>query len=761
TLPDGTPTASELSLAVVDEAIFAIRSDHTPQIHSTFYDRQSNWVITTYSYPLHYYGGANKGVMPDIRKDFRDTALWEANVYTGENGLGSVKITYPDNLTTWRLTARAHTKNSEVGWTKSKSLVTKDIVARLSLPRFFTENDRLKIPTLVNNLSDANLPDIQTRLTVEGGVKLNEANEKKTQAAAGAVARENWEASVTADSPSATFVFEAQSPQDRDALQLSAPVLPLGYRFQRFQTGKISEPVIQVKTALDDNIRLSQSNVQLSITPSLASAALGAIPYLAEFPYGCVEQTLNGFLPNLLLLHTLDDLGALSPDNRQALEQIGPTVEISLKRLYSLQKYNGAWGWFSSSPEDLFLTAMVVHGLKQVNSLGYAIDKNRFKNGVEYLQSNISNTRVWDSQAYTAYVLSVVVEKDPPLLNELHVNRNELSEFGLAVSALAFYNRGKDAQANEILDLLLSRLTSISDQQSAWNASPDRRWDWYGSASETNAWGLKSLVALRGLTPEAEKIVQWLMAQRWGERWRSTRETAAVVDALRFVIQHEAKEDNLSDLEYTIMLNKEPVKKGSITKNQFTHKISLPLPLQLGGNTIELQLNRPQGYWSLEESLFRQGEIHQPEPHAEFELTRLYERAIHTRDYRGRPKILAEGFSPDDALNTGQEILITLVIQSKQDIPYMIVEDPLPSGCEIIESFLELGQSSWRPYTHYERRDQKMVFFLNSVPKGETRIEYLMRAELQGVFRANPAHAWCMYDPLYSAHSAGNRLQVK
>lgn len=761
-LPDGSPIASEVSLAVVDEAIFAIRADHTSNIHKAFYDRQSNWVLTSFSYPMKYYGGANKGVFPDLRKNFRDTALWVANLYTDANGLGSATVKFPDNLTTWRLTARGHTKNTDVGWVKGKTMVTKDIVARFSIPRFFTEGDKVQIPAMVNNLSNADLSNIQTRLSVMGGVELKGATEKVTQAAAGAVARDTWDVTVNGASPEAVFTFEARSPQDSDALQIPAPVLPLGYRFNQFQTGKFAEAKAGISLTIDDNILLNSSKVTLSLTPSLAAVALGAIPYLTDFPYGCVEQTLNGFLPNLLLRKTLEDLGASPEQDEKAAVDLIDKVNRSLDRLYAMQKYDGAWGWFTNSNSDLLLTALVVHGLYQTQQLEYSIDEDRLKNGIEYLKNALSGARVWDSQAYVTYVLSDVLPgEEPPLLNELHANRNELSDFGLAVSALAFHNRQKDKEANEILDLLMTRLANLSDRHAAWQVSPERMWTWNGSASETTAWGLKALVALRGMVPEADKIVQWLIGQRWGDHWHSTRETAAVVDALRSAIQAQTQTGDLEPLEYQVLINDKQVNEGVIAKENMIRSTPIPIKPGKGANAIQVVLNRVQGYWSLDASLFRHGEIAKPAGHAEFQLTRLFERAIHTRDYRGRPKILTEGFSPDDAQKVGQEILVTLVIQAKRDLPYMIVEDPLPSGCEIIESFLKQDEYGWAPYSHFERRDQKMVFFLDNVPKGETRIEYLMRAEVQGVFRANPAHAWCMYYPDISAHSAGNRVTVK
>ena len=48
-------------------------------------------------------------VQPTIRKNFKDTAFWQPDVVTGADGRATVKVDLPDNLTTWRATARGVT----------------------------------------------------------------------------------------------------------------------------------------------------------------------------------------------------------------------------------------------------------------------------------------------------------------------------------------------------------------------------------------------------------------------------------------------------------------------------------------------------------------------------------------------------------------------------------------------------------------------------------------------------------------------------
>src|SRR5207247_929903 len=57
----GRPVPAEVSVAVVDEAIFSLRPDATPDPHEVFYGRRPNWVTTTIAFPSLLLGGADKG----------------------------------------------------------------------------------------------------------------------------------------------------------------------------------------------------------------------------------------------------------------------------------------------------------------------------------------------------------------------------------------------------------------------------------------------------------------------------------------------------------------------------------------------------------------------------------------------------------------------------------------------------------------------------------------------------------------------------
>ena len=143
--------AAEVAVGVVDESIYSLRADGTPKAHDVFYGKRQNGVTTVVSFPTLYYGGADKNDHNEPRKDFRDVALWAPQVRTGADGRAELRVKWPDNLTTWRATARGVSDGMLVGESIGKTLVTKDVVARLAAPRGFTAGDEATLVSVVNN----------------------------------------------------------------------------------------------------------------------------------------------------------------------------------------------------------------------------------------------------------------------------------------------------------------------------------------------------------------------------------------------------------------------------------------------------------------------------------------------------------------------------------------------------------------------------------------------------------------------------------
>jgi len=97
------------------------------------------------------------------------------------------------------------------------------------------------------------------------------------------------------------------------------PVLPFGRQTKEFEGGEVGDDPnhggkAQVEFNIPENALDNTVSVEVRLAPSVAATALGALEYLTSYPYGCVEQTMNSFLPNIIVSKTLGELGIEMPE---------------------------------------------------------------------------------------------------------------------------------------------------------------------------------------------------------------------------------------------------------------------------------------------------------------------------------------------------------------------------------------------------------------------------------------------------------------
>jgi uncharacterized protein YfaS (alpha-2-macroglobulin family) len=86
----------------------------------------------------------------------------------------------------------------------------------------------------------------------------------------------------------------------------------------------------------------------ITVAPSVAGTVFDALDYLTSYPWGCTEQTMSSFLPDLIVAQAVDKLHLKSPIDRKTLNDM---VQAGLERLYSFQHDDGGWGWWPDDPE--------------------------------------------------------------------------------------------------------------------------------------------------------------------------------------------------------------------------------------------------------------------------------------------------------------------------------------------------------------------------------------------------------------------------
>ena len=133
----GRAVSASVAMGVVDEAIYALRPENAPPIHRFFYGYRHNQVQTVDMMPRPVVAGFQTVDKPkEVRQDFKDTAFWQANILTGEDGTARVTVPLPDNLTRWRATARGVALPAEVGEARAFLVTRKPLMVSTVAPRF-------------------------------------------------------------------------------------------------------------------------------------------------------------------------------------------------------------------------------------------------------------------------------------------------------------------------------------------------------------------------------------------------------------------------------------------------------------------------------------------------------------------------------------------------------------------------------------------------------------------------------------------------
>jgi len=240
---DGKPArGAELSLGVVDEAIYAIRRDTTQDPLAFFFGHEWNMVHTEDSLNFYFNGEAGKRrmrlaalrdpsrlaqlkpdrmVQPKIRKAFPDTAYWGADLVTDAAGKAMAKVEFPDSLTTWRATARGVTADTRVGGAITKTIVRKNLILRLAVPRFFVQGDEIMISALVHNYL-ATEKTVRVSLDVKG-IDVLDGGTRDVRVAPRSEARLDWRVRAQRVR-NAVITGKALTDEESDALELELPV---------------------------------------------------------------------------------------------------------------------------------------------------------------------------------------------------------------------------------------------------------------------------------------------------------------------------------------------------------------------------------------------------------------------------------------------------------------------------------------------------------------------------------------------------------
>jgi alpha-2-macroglobulin len=777
----GRPVAAEVGLGVVDASIYAVRPDDTPDPEEFFYGGQEVRVHTDFSFSAQYSGGAAQTVpqarkapeeaKPDgarsirVRRQFADTAIWRPAVATGADGTAQVRFTLPDNLTTWRATARGISTDTAVGAATHDVVSSLPLLVRLSLPRFYVEGDEAVVSAIVHNYTDT--ARSVTAHIASAGASIEGDAVRTFTLAPGGEERLDWRAKVAApfasntgsasEAGAARFTITADGgPGGQDAAEITLPVMKDG----------LAQVDVRAETlgGRDGEVRVDLSalpkdaTVTVTQAPSLAAATFDALDYLTSYPYGCAEQTMSSFLPDVAVARTLKRLGAA----RTVHADLTAWVNAGLQKLYRYQHSDGGWNWWEFDQTDGDMTAYVLWGLVQARDAGYLVDDQRILRGTEALITLLGDEREWNRRAdwmlTLAYARPESIAKAPPgkpssPLGELYQNRSKLDAFGQASLCLALAKVGGafGPEAAGVARELEAKAVVIGTT-AHWPAA-DGGYTWRSDDAGVTAHVLRAMLTADPKSTIAPAAVRWLMGNRTGKAWESTRSSAEAVFALAQYMEQSG--ELRPDYRTEIALDGTTVATTAWTPAKASDDPVRELftPERLRGHTALTIRKQGDGV------LYTTVQIAYTVPSAS---ATSGAKGISVRRYY---HVTAEDPSHADTIASGQDVEVTVEVTANANYRYAILEEPIPAGCEVAppdETYRPWGLSfeSGAGYVRQEVRDNRVVFFFSDLPKGRATFTYRLHAETPGTYRILPSVASLVYFPEIRGNSAPVRARI-
>ena len=676
-----------------------------------------------------------------VRSDFRSTMFWQPDITTDAGGHATVKVKYPDSLTTWTATARVVTAGNQFGLGIGTSRTKQPLIVRLQAPRFFVVGDQVAVSGVINNNTSEPMR-VSPALTAEGvtvtGLLVDGQQVKGEQTAVtvkpNSETRIDWMVTVTHASE-AKLKVEARGDKYADAMEKKFTIFEHGIEKYVSRSGKMRGDSVAMKLDIPKERRAGSTQLTVQVAPSMATTMLDALPYLIDYPYGCTEQTMSRFLPAVITTKTLRDLGlkpeeamnkvfggieqstaaATHPKGAHDLKELEAITAAGLDRLYDFQHADGGWGWWKQGESDHFMTAYVVWGMVLGREAGIDVRSDVLQRGAEFLDKElVEEEKNYDAQAWMLHALAsyhaarkkVEVEKFQNIAFEnLWNNRDKLNAYTRALVALAAHDFGYNDRARTLIENLQNGVkldlqpdTSVV-QRGAQSSDPSVMgtahwgedgifWRWSDGGVEATSFALRALLAIDPKNKLVEPVTNWLIKNRRGAQWSNTRDTAIVVLTLNEYLR--TSREIQPSMSYEILVNGSSVASKEISAADAlsapsTFAISSEL-IRDGQNEVTIQRKSGSGpiYFSARAEFFSEEEPLTPAGNEIFVRRQYFKLVNHPTLLKG---FVSERVPLNDGetVKSGDRVEVVLTIEAKNNYEYLLFEDLKPGGLEAVQ----------------------------------------------------------------------------
>jgi uncharacterized protein YfaS (alpha-2-macroglobulin family) len=503
------------------------------------------------------------------------------------------------------------------------------------------------------------------------------------------------------------------------------------------------------------------------------------------------EATLSYLLPNLEVYRALNGAGLSDP---ALSERVSAKTASSISRLLSLQNEDGGWSWWGKSEQsDPYISAYVFFGLLRAHEIGMNVDEDTLQRAGTYLSgletgisNDTSNARL-DEITFIQFALAYANTFDEITIGNLYNVRDRLSPSSRAMLAYVF---NRQNPADERVRDLISNLEAgaILTASGAHWETPRENIFTTGSSIYTTSLVVYVLAQLDSANQVVFNAVRYLAAHRDARGlWHTGHENAWALLALNEAMVGFG--DLQADFKFHATFNGGPLANGDVSGNQVLTPTTAQVPLEYLSPNLPnlLVIQREEGigrlYYRAVLNVNRPVEEVRP-LEAGMRIDRVY-TASDCASTASTARRSARTCPPLStlALSADQPITAQLTLVLPHEAHYVMVEDFIPAGMEILNRSLKTSQQGLEPteevqvrfddsdpfaegwgwwlFHEPQIRDDGILFTADHLPAGTYVLTYTLIPLQAGEYRVLPAHAWEAFFPEVQGTSAGAVFEIR
>lgn len=767
----GKTERCEVSVAVVDLGILSLIGYENPDPLTFFY---SNVIHEVSSFTNagdilgeRNYGekGENRGGdggMTQFRTEFLPIVYYEGQLETDANGKAKISFKLPDNLTTFRINVVSCTTD-RFGSGYLDFTVNKPFMLNKSLPNFTRDDDSFTAGIVAENMTDSSRT-AEITCSAEGAELTGDS---KVLIELSANSRKEvlfkFRSDITADT--LYLKFRGVCGPNTDDVIYKIPVVRKPVVFVGAMLSSTEDSLTEHPLGFKGS---EKGTVSIDLSSTIFGDIKKATEYLFEYPYGCLEQRTSRALPLIVgetVINTFD-IGELKGEN---LKQI---IMDYLKMLGSYQQADGGFSiWPGKGETNPYLTVYVVFAMQEAEANGYKLDDTVYKRAEKYVWSIANKT---DTSPYYGYYSSDAKLNTRAfavyLLKRGGYNINGylkhfegiVEQLGPEALAWMLVSSKGSSGYESLYSRIMERIKNIAlyDGMSAHfeQESEGSEFTYYGWTKPTSALTFALLEAEGKNMFSADRFMNWLLRERTGGRWKSTQENAFAILAIDRYFN--VFEKNPADFNATVKIDRNEIL-SAFFKGYETKTISGSVNMKDLYKAEKLEIQK-KGKGRLYYNITVAAEINEQMPPINRGFT------------------VAKVIKPvNDGVNgfvRGELYEVTVTVKNDRDMIMVAVDDPIPSGFEIINKKLNLNKTNKNNYdywdydgyyrwfggfNHKEIYFDRYVVFADYLEKGEHTFKYIMKASYQGDYFLPQTKAEEMYMPDVFGTNSAQWIEVR